>query len=86
MYLKLAVWPWPLVIHYELPYVDTWSAAWPWVLSATLVVAGTLVLIWRQRPSGFVAGSVLLILAPTSSCQFSPKSPQNAACTCHSPA
>ena len=29
LYLKLAVWPWPLVIHYEIPYLKTAAEAWP---------------------------------------------------------
>ena len=23
LYLKLMVWPWPLVVHYEMPYLNT---------------------------------------------------------------
>lgn len=66
MYLKLAIWPWPLVIHYELPLVDIWTAAWPWLFLTVLVVISTLILLWSQRPTGFVAASILMILAPTS--------------------
>ncbi len=33
LYLKLTVWPWPLVVHYEMPYLNTLALAWPWVLA-----------------------------------------------------
>ncbi len=42
MYLKLAVWPWPLAIHYEMPYLTTWGTAWPWLVPAVLLAIGTL--------------------------------------------
>jgi tetratricopeptide (TPR) repeat protein len=66
MYLKLAVWPSPLVIHYSFPLLDTWQAAWPWVLATALLLTGTFVLLWHRHPVGFVAASVMVILAPTS--------------------
>ncbi len=66
MYLKLTVWPWPLVIHYELPYLDTWRTALPWVLPTLLLLGATLVLLWRRHPAGFALASVMVLLAPTS--------------------
>ena len=65
MYLKLAVWPWPLVIHYEMPYLDNVAAAWPYLLPVALMGAATLVFLWRRHPVGFLASSVWLILSPT---------------------
>jgi protein O-mannosyl-transferase len=65
MYLRLAVWPWPLVIHYEMPYLATLAMAWQWVLLGGLLVAGTLLLLWRRRAAGFLGAWVLLILSPT---------------------
>ena len=65
MYLKLAVWPWPLAIHYELPYVTTIAAAWPWLLLTALLIVATLVLWWRRNPIGFAGVWVLVILSPT---------------------
>ncbi len=65
LYLKLAVWPWPLVISYELPLNDTLSAAWPWLLAASVLVVATAVLLWRRRAAGFVGACVLIILSPT---------------------
>jgi tetratricopeptide (TPR) repeat protein len=65
IYLKLAVWPWPLTIHYEFPLL-TAAQAWPYVLITTLIVLGTLLLLWRRSAVGFVGAWVMLILAPTS--------------------
>jgi tetratricopeptide (TPR) repeat protein len=66
MYLKLVVWPWPLAIHYEMPYLNTVGAAWPWLLGVALLVSGILILLWRNHPVGFLGAWVLLILSPTS--------------------
>jgi tetratricopeptide (TPR) repeat protein len=65
LYLKLAVWPWPLVIHYEIPYLRTLRDAWPWVLAAGLLVAATIVLLWRRSSIGYVLAWVLIVLSPT---------------------
>jgi tetratricopeptide (TPR) repeat protein len=65
MYLRLAVWPWPLAIHYEMPYLDTIGAAWPWLLGVALLVIGVAILLWRNHTLGFVGAWVLLILSPT---------------------
>ena len=65
LYLKLAVWPWPLVIHYEIPHLKTVTEAWPWLLGAGLLVLGTVVLFWRRRASGFVAVWFFAVLSPT---------------------
>jgi Flp pilus assembly protein TadD len=65
MYLKLAVWPWPLVIHYELPYNRSWSAAWPWLALTAALVGTTLLLLWRRHAAGFVFAAALAILSPT---------------------
>ncbi|HVU90180.1 MAG TPA: tetratricopeptide repeat protein, partial [Pirellulales bacterium] len=65
LYLKLVVWPWPLVIHYDMPYLDTFAAAWPWVLPALLLAMASLYLLWRNTIAGFVAAAIWLILSPT---------------------
>ena len=65
LYLKLAVWPWPLVIHYEIPYLKTATEAWPWLLATGLVAMGTLVLLWRRSALGFVAIWFFAVLSPT---------------------
>ncbi len=65
MYLKLTVWPSPLSIHYEMPYLETLGAAWPWLASVVLLVIVTLVLLWRGSAIGFVGAWMFLILSPT---------------------
>lgn len=64
-YLKLAVWPWPLSIHYEPPYLTSLSAAWMYVLPVAAIAVGTLVLLWRRSAAGYVATFAFAILAPT---------------------
>ena len=64
LYLKLAVWPAPLVIHYGLPFL-TPEQAWPWALGAAALGAGTAILLWRRRAAGLVGAWVLVILSPT---------------------
>jgi protein O-mannosyl-transferase len=65
LYLKLAIWPRPLVIHYEVPYVDTVRAAWPSVLGVGVFGILTLVLVWKNRAVGFLLASIWLVLSPT---------------------
>lgn len=65
LYLKLTVWPWPLVIHYEMPYLDTFGAAWPWLLAVGLLAIGTIVLFWRRAAVGFLGAWVFIVLSPT---------------------
>ncbi|MFV2068797.1 MAG: tetratricopeptide repeat protein [Pirellulales bacterium] len=65
LYLKLAVWPWPLVIHYEIPYLKTVAEAWPWLLMTGLLAIGTLVLLWRRWAVGFVGVWFFAVLSPT---------------------
>ncbi|MGD9721600.1 MAG: tetratricopeptide repeat protein [Pirellulales bacterium] len=65
LYLKLSVWPWPLVIHYEMPYLQTVGEAWPWVVGAVIVCVAVLWLFWRRTASGFLLFTALVILLPT---------------------
>ena len=66
MYWKLSVWPWPLMIHYELPYFTTLSEAWPYVLPVFIVGVATLVLLWRNNPIGYLGALMFAVLAPTT--------------------
>lgn len=65
LYLKLAIWPWPLVIHYDVPYLTTVSQAWPWLLAVGLLAAGTIVLFLRRSSTAFVAIWIVAVLSPT---------------------
>lgn len=66
MYLKLAVWPWPLLVYYEFPQLETFAAAWMYVLPVLVLGIATLVLLWQNRPLGYLATWVFVILSPTS--------------------
>ena len=66
MYLKLTVWPWPLLIYYELPILPALSQAWMYVLPVAMLGFGTLVLLWRNTSLGYLGTWVFAILAPTS--------------------
>lgn len=65
LYLKLAIWPWPLVIHYHIPYLQTVAEAWPWLLLTGALAVGVLVLFWRRSAVGFVAVWLVAVLSPT---------------------
>jgi protein O-mannosyl-transferase len=65
LYLKLTFWPWPLVIHYEIPYKETLAVAWPWLLPVALLILATLVLVAKRTSAGFVAATVFIVLSPT---------------------
>ncbi len=65
LYLKLTIWPWPLSIHYEMPYLTTLSSAWPWLIPVVLLGIATLYLLWLRSAIGFGGACVLLILSPT---------------------
>ncbi len=65
IYARLVVWPWPMLIHYAMPYLQTVGQAWPWLVATLLLVILILVLLWRRRPAGYVGAWVLLILSPT---------------------
>jgi tetratricopeptide (TPR) repeat protein len=66
VYIKLSVWPHPLLIHYQFPYLETLAEGWVYAVPVLLMGIGTLVLLWKNRPLGFVGCWVFVILAPTS--------------------
>jgi len=65
LYLKLVVGPWPLVIHYEIPLIESWRAAAPWIVCTGMLLTFSLVQLYRRTASGFLWSTVLLVLAPT---------------------
>jgi Flp pilus assembly protein TadD len=64
MYLKLAVIPTPLLIHYELA-LDSLGENVVYLLVVGALAAGTLYLLWKRSAVGLLAACVLLVLAPT---------------------
>ena len=65
LYLKLAVWPWPLRSHYGMPYLQTFAEAWPWLIGVAVICLASTWLVWRRAGAGFVLVTVLAILSPT---------------------
>ncbi|HTQ38905.1 MAG TPA: tetratricopeptide repeat protein [Pirellulales bacterium] len=64
IYLKLVFWPWPLTIHYHIPYL-TFLGAWPYVLVVALLSLGFGILLWLRNWLGYLGAWVLIILSPT---------------------
>lgn len=66
-YLRLAVWPHPLVFDYGKGLVDGLGAVWWQALVLGPLVAGAAWAAWRGRPAGFALAFFFAVLAPTSS-------------------
>lgn len=67
LYLKLTVWPHPLVLYYGTEVITTPLTVWPQIIGIVALVAGTLWAIWRRPALGFLGMWTLGILAPSSS-------------------
>ncbi|MBL9187302.1 MAG: tetratricopeptide repeat protein [Opitutaceae bacterium] len=67
LYLKLTVWPHPLVLYYGTDVVKDPLQVWPHILGLGALVVGTLVALWRWPVLGFLGMWTLGILAPSSS-------------------
>jgi tetratricopeptide (TPR) repeat protein len=67
LYLKLAVWPHPLVFDYGAEVVRHATAVLPYAMVLTALVAGTVFALWRWPAVGFTGAWFFVILAPTSS-------------------
>jgi protein O-mannosyl-transferase len=65
IYLKLVIWPSPLLLHYVLPYLTTLAEAWIYVVPVLLMVAAVCVTLLRNRPLGFLGTFMFAILSPT---------------------
>jgi tetratricopeptide (TPR) repeat protein len=63
--LTLVIWPWPLLIHYEITHLRTLGEAWPWLLPVIALIAAAIVLCWKRKPSGFVLVWFFAVLSPT---------------------
>ena len=67
LYLKLAVWPHPLVFDYGTEAIEHLVDALPFVLLIALPLAGTAFALWRWPAAGFLGAWFFAILAPSSS-------------------
>lgn len=65
MYLKLVIWPSPLLLHYEFPYFTTLAEAWVYVVPVLLLAAVICMLLWRNHPLGFLGTFLFAVLSPT---------------------
>jgi Flp pilus assembly protein TadD len=65
MYFKLAFWPSPLLLHYQLPYLQRLAQAWMYVVPVLLIGFAVFVLLLRNHPLGFLGTWAFAILAPT---------------------
>ena len=65
-YLRLSIWPHPLILDYGALWVQNAAAVVPYALLVGSVVAGTAVALRRRPVPGFLGAWFLAILAPTS--------------------
>jgi tetratricopeptide (TPR) repeat protein len=69
LYLRLAVWPHPLIFDYgsDKIVVRHLAAVVPETLVLAVLLAGTAIALWRRPVAGFVGAWFFLILLPTTS-------------------
>ncbi len=67
LYLRLSVWPSPLVVDYGTNVVETVGEIWPQGVLLVGLVVGTLVALRRRPMIGFLGFWFFAILAPSSS-------------------
>lgn len=66
-YLRLAIWPHPLVFDRNVQLVQSLLQVWPQALALLGLLVGSVYLLVRRPAAGFLAAGFFLILAPTSS-------------------
>jgi Flp pilus assembly protein TadD len=67
LYLRLAVWPTPLVFDYGTAVPASWQEVWPQCVAVAALLIATGWALLRRPPLGFLAASFFLLLAPSSS-------------------
>lgn len=67
VYLRLALWPAPLVFDYGTDFVRTWSQGWLAAAGISLLIGGTIWALSRAPKLGFFGAWILVLLAPTTS-------------------
>lgn len=65
VYWRLLFKPWPLLLHYHVPTITTFSAAWPGVVGLAVYAVVTTYLLWRRSPAGFALLWFFAVLSPT---------------------
>ncbi|HXC02678.1 MAG TPA: tetratricopeptide repeat protein [Opitutaceae bacterium] len=66
-YLRLSLWPAPLVFDYGTPVATRAMEIVPYAMMVLLLVIGTTIALWRRPAVGFFGCWFFAILAPTSS-------------------
>ena len=66
-YLRLSVWPHPLIFDHNLRWASRLGEVWPQALAVVAMLIATVWLIVRRPAAGFLCAAFFLILAPTSS-------------------
>ena len=67
LYLKLAIWPHPLVFDYGTNLVQHAPEVLPYAFILAVLLVGTAIALWRWPVIGFAGAWVFVILAPASS-------------------
>lgn len=67
IYLKLSVWPDPLVFDYGLPIVQRWRDVAAQFCALSVLTGATVVALWRRPVWGFFGLAFFALLAPSSS-------------------
>jgi Flp pilus assembly protein TadD len=67
LYLKLAMWPHPLILDYGADYGQHATKILWYVLVLAVFVTGLVIALWRRPVAGFAGAWFFIILAPTSS-------------------
>jgi tetratricopeptide (TPR) repeat protein len=67
VYLKLALWPSPLIVDYGTPVIHQLSAVWPQALAIVAALVVTAVAFAHRRPVGLLGAWFFVLLAPSSS-------------------
>jgi Flp pilus assembly protein TadD len=66
-YLRLALWPFPLIFDYGTSVVKSPGEVWAQALAISLLAGGTLWALWRKPALGFLGACFFALLAPSSS-------------------
>ena len=67
IYLKLSLWPHPLVLDYGVDMAKGPGEVWPQGLLVLALLAATVAALWRRPVLGFLGAWFFVILAPSSS-------------------
>ncbi len=67
LYLKLSLWPHPLVLDYGVGVAQSLTEIWPQGLLVIALLAATALALWRRPVLGFAGAWFFVILAPSSS-------------------